>query len=161
MTNQEVTARQIEAFRRFLTLLPHGKDRRLVVLQAHLLIEEQLRQLVSERARNARAIEEADLDFYQCTCVAQSFFPLDHLPWLWVGVKKLNKVRNDIAHRLEPKGLQDRMDDFVNSVPSGFNAFDDEISRFELTLWSLFTAVSELVEAPSAKVVPLRASDGE
>lgn len=161
MTDQEVTDRQIEAFRRFLALLPHGKDRRLVVLQAHLLIEEQLRQLVSERLKNTRAIEEADLDFHQCACVAQSYFPPDHLPWLWAGVKKLNKIRNDIAHKLEPKGLQDRMDELVSSFPSGVKVFDDEISRFELTLWSLFTAVSELVETPSATVVPLRISDGE
>lgn len=161
MTDQEVTNRQAEAFRRFLTLLPHGKDRRLVVLQAHLLIEEQLRQLVEERLKNIHAIDEAALDFHQCACVAQSFFPPDHLPWLWTGVKKLNKIRNHIAHKLDSKGLQDRMDDLVNSFPSGFKAFDDEISRFELTLWSLFAAVSDLVETPSAKVVPLRASDGE
>lgn len=132
-----------------------------MVLQAHLLIEEQLRQLVSERLKNTRAMEEADLDFHQCACLAQSFFPPDHLPWVWAGVKKLNKIRNDIAHRLEPKGLQDRMDDLVNSFPSGFKEFDNEISRFELTLWSLFTAVSDLVETPSAKIVPLRATDDE
>lgn len=75
-------------------------------------------------------------------------------------MKKLNKIRNDIAHRLESKGLQDRMDDLVNSFPSGFT-FDDEVSHFELTLLSLFTAVSDLVETPSAQVVALRASDIE
>jgi hypothetical protein len=156
MTDQEGTDRQIKAFRRFLTLLPHGKDRRLVLLQAHLLIEEQLRQLVSERLKNTRAIDEADLTFHQCACIAQSFFPPDHLPWLWAGVTKLNKIRNKAAHKLEPKGLQQRMDDLVNSVPSGFNALDDEKSRFELTLWSLFTAVSDLVKTPSAKVIRIR-----
>ena len=50
---------------------------------------------------------------------------------------------------------------FARSDRLVIKEFDDEISRFELPLWSLFTAVSDLVETPSAKIVPLRATDDE
>ena len=52
MSTDEITDRQLESFQRFLKLLPHGKDLDLVILKAHLLIEEQLRQLISERLKN-------------------------------------------------------------------------------------------------------------
>src|SRR6476646_6881578 len=132
--SRNITPRQIKAFHRFLKLLPHGTDRALVVLKAHLLIEEQVRLIVSERLKNPRALRDAQLDCHQCICLAQSLFPADHQPWLWVSLKKLNKIRNDIAHNVEPAGLQDRMDDFVDSFPSQFDDAD-ELTRFEMTLW--------------------------
>src|SRR5260221_14025880 len=141
----DITPRQIEAFRRFLLLLPDGKDRGLVVLKAHLLIEEQVRQLVFNRAENPKAVVEASLDCHQCICLAQSLYADDFQPWLWATLKKLNKIRNDIVHNIQPAGLQDRMNDFVDSFPSDFrNA--DELTRFEMTLWSLFTSISGLVD---------------
>lgn len=80
---------------------------------------------------------------------------------MWKSLIKLNKLRNDIAHQLEPKGLKDRLEDFIHSVPSGFNAIEDKEECFELTLWSLFVAVADLVEKPSAQVLKLvRPSDG-
>jgi hypothetical protein len=150
----DITDRQLEAFRKFLDLLPHGKDADLVLLKGHLLIEEQLRLLIDQRLRNPTALPDARLECHQCICLAQSFFPPNHELWLWQALKKLNKIRNDIAHQIQPKGLQDRIEDFITSVQSGFHDYPDKTVRFEFTLWSLFTAVSDLVDLPIPKVVP-------
>lgn len=151
----EVSAKQVRAFQRFLTILPHGKDRDLVLLKAHLLIEEQVRQIVDERLKNPRALIDTRIDCHQAICLAQSFFPADFQPWLWSALKRLNKIRNDIAHTLEPKGLDDKIKDFVASFPSGFLDVPGDASSFELTLWSMFVAVSDLVETPSAHILEL------
>ena len=42
MPDRDITDRQLKAFRRFLERLPHGKELDLVILKAHLLIEEQV-----------------------------------------------------------------------------------------------------------------------
>jgi hypothetical protein len=157
---EDVSPRQIQAFRRFLLLMPHGKELDLVLLKAHLLVEEQVRQIVDERLKNPRALEDTRIDCHQAICIAQAFFPEDHQPWLWAALKKLNKLRNDIAHKLEPKGLADRIDDFVSSFPSGFAELP-ETDRFEMTLWSVFTAVSDLVETPSAKILEILRNSNE
>jgi hypothetical protein len=149
------TERQVKAFKRFLQILPHGKDRVLVVLKAHLLIEEQVRQIVDERITNPKALADARLDCHQCICLAQAFFQSDSKQWLWTSLKKLNKIRNDIAHNIEPKGLQDRLSDFVEIFPTAL-AQEDETTKFEMALWSLFVAVSDLVENPTASVVALK-----
>lgn len=154
MTDDVVaTDRDVEAFTRFLKRLPHGGDVDLVILKAHLLIEEQIRQLVAEHVRNPEALRVADLNTGQAISLAQSFFPPDHDPPLWASLRKLNKLRNEIAHNIEPKGLQDRIADFIGSFPCGWPHEVQGQDLFELTLWSLFASVAGLVEKPSAAVL--------
>ena len=155
MTDNHVTQRQIDAFRRFLKFLPHGQDFTLVILKGHLLIEEQVRRIIDERVKNPDAVEKAKLDCHQAICIAKALCPKEQEPWLWEAAIKLNKIRNKIAHKVEPVGLDDRIDDFVNSVPSGLYFSEDKQGRFEGALWSLFEAVSSLVEWPTATVYEL------
>jgi len=162
MNTDDITDRQLESFQRFLKLLPHGKDLDLVILKAHLLIEEQLRQLISERLKNPTSLDDARLEFHQCILLAQALFQPDFQSWLWTSLVKLNKIRNAIAHNLKPKGLSDRIGDLIQSFPSGFaETASDQQTRFEFTLWSMFDAVSSLVEHPRAPVLRLQQSEKE
>ena len=155
---REVTDRQLLAFKRFLSVLPHGKETELVLLKGHILIEEQVRTLIDRRLRNPAALREANanLECHQAIQLAKAFFPPDYRPELWNAVAKLNKMRNDIAHSiLQRESLADRVAAWVESFPTGFADSPDKALRFEFTLWSLFDAVSELVDTPSAEVVRL------
>src|SRR5260221_9560091 len=99
MPSAKITRRRIEAFKRFLVLLPHGRELDLVILKAHLLIEEQINALVAERLRNAPVLlNEERFESYYRICLAQSFFPSDFQPWLWHALRQLSKLRNRIAH---------------------------------------------------------------
>lgn len=154
----EITERQLDAFERFLSVLPHGQDTELVLLKGHLLIEEQVRTLVDKRLRNPAALHEANatLECHQVIHLAKAFFPLGHQPELWQAVAKLNKMRNDIAHNILPSGsLNDRISAWVETFPTGFCDLTDKTLRFEFTLWSLFAAISELVDTPNAEVIYL------
>ena len=156
MTENQVTQRHVEAFGRFLKLLPHGKDLTLVILKGHLLIEEQVWQIIDERVGKPDALRKnVKFDCHQAICIAEALCPQEQEPWLWEAVKKLNKIRNEIAHKTEPVGIEDRVDDFVNSVASGLYFSEDKQGRFEGALWSLFEAVSSLVERPTATVLEL------
>ena len=154
MVKLPTTDREVKAFKRFLKLLPHGQDMTLVILKGHLLIEEQVRQIISERVKDPRSLEDARLECGQAICMAQALTGNEVDGAVWKSVKKLNKLRNEIAHNSEPKGVHDRIKDFVNSTHSGLGT-DEEQARFEMNLWSLFVAVSSLVERPSAEVLKL------
>lgn len=145
----EFTTRHLEAFQRFLNLLPHGKEPELVLLKGHLLIEEQIHALIDCRLQNPQALREANarLEAHQAIQLAQAFFPPGHMVDIWRAISKLNTLRNDIAHKLVEKGsLADRIEAWVQSAPTGARGIDDSTARFEITLWALFEAVSSLVD---------------
>ena len=157
MSNSEITARQLQAFKRFLTRLPHGKDVDLVILKAHLLVEEQVNALIRERLSNPELLlgEERFESGYRIR-LAQSFFPQDHWPWMWHALIQLNKLRNRVAHNIDPKGRENIMEDLIQSIPmTGEKDSRPVQDRFEFALWSLFEAVSSLVERDKASVLEL------
>jgi hypothetical protein len=69
----EVTPRQVEAFQRFLALLPHGGDKTSVILKAHLLVEGQVRQIVDERVKDLPALEVGRFTCDQLIRLAAAF----------------------------------------------------------------------------------------
>jgi hypothetical protein len=148
MPPKDITQEELEAFRAFVNRLPHGKDLELVVLKAHLLIEERLNALIAARLKNpASLLAEERFESYYRIRLAQSFFPPDFHPWLWKALLTLNKVRNRVAHSVAPKGFEGLIDEIISTVPGDFGKEgSSRQERFELTLWSLFYAVSELVE---------------
>lgn len=154
-TTAEISERDLEAFSRFLKHLPHGQDVDLVVLKAHLLVEEQVRSILAERVQNSEMLRKADLTCAQAIALAQSFFPTGHDPALWSALQKLNKLRNDIAHNVETKGKHDRIDAFVETFASHMKAHWQGQQLFEIALWLLFVEVSRLVQRPSAAILEL------
>ena len=157
MSDSEVTERQVIAFKRFLTRLPHGKDVDLLILKAHLLIEEQVNALLRERLKNPDMLlgEERFESFYRI-CLAQSFFEPDHWPWMWRALSQLNKLRNRVAHQIDPKGRDNIMEDIIQSIPSTAGKDSRDLQdRFEFALWFLFEAISSLVEPERASILEL------
>jgi hypothetical protein len=149
MADTKITDRQLSAFRRFLNRLPHGKEIDLVILKAHLLIEEQVNEISRERLKNPSVLlDEERLESLDRIRLAQSLFEPNFQPWLWHALRKLNKLRNRIAHNIEPKGINDLIDDLIKSIPGSFHKDEDATrqDRLELSMWSLFEAVSALVE---------------
>jgi hypothetical protein len=152
--NRTVSSRETQAFRNFLLKLPHGKDIVLVVLKGHLLLEEQVKLIVRERVRDFSRLGDARFGFYQFVCVANALTGKDDPAWVWPSLKKLNKLRNDIAHEMDSLSLTSDIEKFVSSVPVKFTDVNFQ-SNLELALWTLFAAVSAIVERPSASIVKL------
>lgn len=149
-----VSSHEIEAFRKFVQKLPHGKDLVLVVLKGHLLIEEQVKLIVRERVRVFSHLEGERFNYYQYICLANALVGTEAPTWVWTGLKKLGKLRNQIVHEMEPHSLKADIEKFIASVPGDYlNAELQE--HLELKLWALFVNVSALVNKPSAKAVTL------
>ncbi len=102
-------AHAIASFRKFYKLLPRSEDASLVILKLHLLVEEQVRAFIDERLPNKEALEGAKLECHQAICLAESLSTEDIHPNVWEAARKLNSLRNQIAHNLEPRGVLDRM----------------------------------------------------
>lgn len=77
------------------------EDETLVVLKAHLLSEEILREFCAVITVRPEILREARLSYKQTMLVAKSFFD-EREDWIWTVLSKLNRMRNLMAHSLEP-----------------------------------------------------------
>lgn len=120
----EARCRQIERLSReeresydlFFRHMPNSDaDVTLIVLKGHLLIEQRVREFISERVYNQDAIEKANLQTFQVICLAQALtLPNSEPQQFWTILCRLNTLRNELAHDLEPKGIQDRVNGIVS-----------------------------------------------
>ena len=114
MSLTSADAHAIASFKKFYMLLPKSDDVALLILKLHLLVEEQVRAFVDERLPNAAALEDAKLGCHQAICLAEALSTETIHAKVWEAARKLNSLRNHIAHTLEFKGVIDRM----NSISS-------------------------------------------
>lgn len=81
-------------------------DDESAILKAHLLIEEMLRDFCLEVVPNPLFLRGARLTFKQTMLLARSLLnpPVRdlNLDWVWNSLNQINKLRNMLAHELEP-----------------------------------------------------------
>lgn len=136
-------------FERFQEHLPIGDDLTLMILKGHLLIEEQVWLLICNRVVSIVALEKAELTTHQKLCLAEALLDdfsrsVQETDWLWPALKKLNKLRNDIAHNLTPSGIADRIRDFIDRCPKKFGT-SNPFHEFEFALWNACVDVHQLI----------------
>jgi hypothetical protein len=73
----------------------------------------------------------------------------------WRAVSVLNEIRNDYTHQLAPPRVKTRIDEFLGLIQPNGPMNSDASVNFDLALWSLFVAVADLVERPTADVLRL------
>lgn len=94
-------------------LQPSQNDPAFLVLKAHLLAEEILNVFLESHAARAAPISSARLTFSQLVLLCTAFHPcVSEDWWVWSALKKLNFLRNKLAHNLEPLDIRERMTEF-------------------------------------------------
>lgn len=120
---------RLERLVRFLK--PATEDPTYLVLKAHLLAEEVLYRFIESQAHRPDPLSDARLGFAQLVALCRSFHRYSKEDWWgWAALKKLNSLRNLLAHSLEPKDLQDRIVEFSVFVAAAIGATtDSEIGK--------------------------------
>lgn len=84
------------------------------ILKAHLLVEEPLRLFLARIVPHSSALEGSRLGFAQTLAISTSLCTwLQPDDWIWGMASKLNSLRNDLAHNLEPDEMVKRVADCV------------------------------------------------
>lgn len=93
---------------RYDEYMPTTDDLSLIVLKAHLLVEEGLSELARVTLPHPSHLDNARLSFHQLACVVRAVNPRDD-DKCWELIFSLNSLRNDLVHRLEPPQLKERL----------------------------------------------------
>jgi hypothetical protein len=116
----ELVQRDVERFQEKIGL-KSGADIQMILLKAHLLIEEQLQSFLDASVKSASLLTGARLSFAQKLIIAEA---LHHDPncfgygWVWEAARLLNALRNQMAHHLEPKDFSNRLASIAQSIES-------------------------------------------
>ncbi|MHB0925962.1 MAG: hypothetical protein ACYC1F_05610, partial [Gallionellaceae bacterium] len=102
---QELAQRHLEADE----MLSKIDEPELMLLKAHLLIEEVLFALLSHKMKNSVPLERARLTFSQLVSLVNGLYDGEDLggAWLYIACHLLNKIRNRLAHNAKPEGFQE------------------------------------------------------
>lgn len=95
--------------------MPDKPDLTLVVLKAHLLLEEIIERIVQTVVAHGDLLDTLKLGFFHKAVLAQAMSWTKHDSPVWDIVFAINSLRNELAHSLESPKLQQRIDRVVDA----------------------------------------------
>lgn len=96
-----------------------GADLQMILLKAHLLIEEELQAFIDGSVRDASLLTKARFTFAQRLILAEALHANPNCfgyRWVWDAARDLNTLRNQMVHNLEPKDFCNRLDSLTKSI---------------------------------------------
>jgi hypothetical protein len=110
------------------------EDRTLLILTAHLLVEERLRNILAQVAREPDELRAARLSFNQVLMLCRAVLGRgDEPPWGFMA--RLNEARNRIVHRLDPGSLDDLLVSVVEKLRHDYAGhLETPITRFTVAI---------------------------
>jgi hypothetical protein len=93
-------------------------------------------------------LKQANLTTHQRICLAEAVIEEslenEGNDWLWPALKKLNKLRNEIAHNLSSAGIDDQVTNFCKQVPRNLKPINI-LSDFQAALWVACSEVHQRI----------------
>jgi hypothetical protein len=117
------------SLKRFAEHLPKDGDKELSLLKCHLLIEELLTVIIERNMMRPEFLQDI-------TGRSQH-------EWIWSASAALNVARNALAHNLDKKVVDEKLEKFMNCVervegPPSADAFNGPMQRFQLSAFKVF-----------------------
>lgn len=90
----------------FFNHMPDVDDEIVTFLKGHLLIEKKLRELLEIETENPKSLNDVRLSFHQLLSIVEALHWFKNFEWVWEGSRRINKIRNNIAHQLISEKLK-------------------------------------------------------
>jgi hypothetical protein len=90
-------------------------DQVLLVLYAHLLVEERLRDILAQVSTEPEELKAARFTFFQVMTLCRAIIGRQNEP-VWDFFSRLNETRNKIVHRLDPGDLDELLVSIVTEL---------------------------------------------
>jgi len=99
------------------SVTPEPGDPTFSILKTHLLIEELLRTYLERQCAHPTVMRNAKLTYAQILQIARAFCPnVDEDYWVWKAMGDLNKLRNELAHKLEPAEFDKKVETYSEFI---------------------------------------------
>jgi len=107
---------------KFESLFPDTDDILAIVLRGHLMVEEYLDRLNRHCFHYPEYYDQAGLQFSKKLLLARAHVLLPHLDptSFFDSIKKLNELRNNLAHNLDSPKLKGKSTEFLHLIEAGY-----------------------------------------
>lgn len=123
--------------------LPHHQESTaLILLKGHLLVEELLRGYIDRKLPNPSAFKHDQFLFAKLLMLCRALTSPKIKSWAFDAAKKLNDVRNKVAHELDSPKLKNMLESFISLVEP--HAKDSVFPPQERGEARLYMAISDL-----------------
>ncbi len=114
--------------------LDKSDDPILLILRAHLLIEERLRAILAQSSRAPDELRAARLSFYQVLQLCRAMIGR-HDETAWDFMARLNEARNRIAHQLDHGNLDEILGELAERIQSDYSKdrLKTQLDRFQVS----------------------------
>lgn len=137
---------QLDALNFFMRIMPEENNLLNIVITGHLLIEKQVKVIFSSNFVNDTPLKSCRLETSQIISLVEAMYEsTEKYAALWGCIRKLNNIRNCLAHNLEVVGLQHKIADFIEQVNSIIFIPIEKSSCIEDDLRRCITALSAWV----------------
>lgn len=104
---------------RIVKHLKRDADSEVLILKTHLLVEEIITEILTRSLQNDNPLGikvTQNMMFAKKLDLCWALNRHDVLPAVWEPLKKLNLIRNKMAHSLEPKGIDLMIEEYIESI---------------------------------------------
>jgi hypothetical protein len=103
-------------------------------LYGHLLVEERLRDIVSQVSREPQELQAARLTFNQVMFLRRAIIGRQDEP-AWDFIRRLNEARNRIVHRLDPGDLDELLVSVIAKLRADYaDRLGNALNRFRIAV---------------------------
>jgi hypothetical protein len=125
--------------------IPKVNDVTLVVIKGHLVVERCLYSILSANMNYPKYLEEAKLSFAQLLNLVKATSKLPLHQETFDGIKKLNSLRNHLAHNLPNQETYKKIECFINSVGIKIEGHTSHAQQIWDQVYSLLGSISILI----------------
>jgi hypothetical protein len=105
------------AIRQIVTLTGDaGDDVVLLVLKGHLLVEERLNEILASSVAQPLVLQRANLRYHHLATFCEALSRSADQSWVWESIYHLNRLRNDLAHKLESGKRDQLIENFLKPI---------------------------------------------
>lgn len=151
---------ELEHFQERFGLQP-GADRNMLLLKAHLLIEEHLQLYIDSKVVTPAGLSEGRFTFHHRLVLVRALHSSPDrfgYSWVWESIRELNRLRNQLVHHVEPRDFMAHLSAFCGVVESHLaravtpgNGDEYEMARLGLSLSILHLCLVRLTKSDQTK----------
>ncbi len=125
--------------------IPKINDVTLVVIKGHLVIERCLHEILQLNMSHQKHLEEARLTFAQLLNLVMAISKLPLHEETFKSIRKLNLLRNHLAHNLPNEKTESMINEFINMVGVEIDGHSTQAQKVWDQIYGLLGAISILI----------------